>query len=125
MSTQQSQPICKTLLGEGIAKKFRQEITDALTNGTVKRAKLVGLLATTSAPSRAYAEWTSKACEAIGIEYELREIKPDEGDESAGQGQVEEAILEANADDEVNGIMVYYPIFGSRQGGRGHEMHSE
>ena len=82
------------------------------------RPKLVGLLANSSAPSRAYAQWTAKACEAVGIEYELREVGNKEGDEgTAEQGEVEEAILDANADPSIHGIMVYYPIFGPRQDG--------
>lgn len=113
---------CTTVTGESVAKPFRQAIIDSTSQLTVK-PKLVGLLANSSAPSRAYAQWTAKACEAVGIEYELREIvgatTTSSGEEEEGavaeQGQVEEAILDANADPSVNGIMVYYPIFGPRQ----------
>lgn len=113
---------CTTVTGEAVAKPFRQAIIDSTSQLSVK-PKLVGLLANTSAPSRAYAQWTAKACEAVGIEYELREIvgaaagqdQQDEEGAVAEQGQVEEAILDANADPSVNGIMVYYPIFGPRQ----------
>ncbi|KAI9432475.1 NAD(P)-binding protein [Lactarius indigo] len=70
--------------------------------------KLVGILATASAaPSRSYAEFTRKQCTALGIAFELREVGEDAG--------VEEAIIEANADISVDGIMVYYPIFGKEQ----------
>ena len=61
--------------------------------------KLLGILATASAaPSRSYAEFTRKQCTALGIAFELREVGQDDG--------VEEAIIEANADDSVDGIMV-------------------
>jgi methylenetetrahydrofolate dehydrogenase (NAD+) len=129
-STTENQTHCTTVTGEAVAKPFRQAIIDStskLSGGAAgKRPKLVGLLANSSAPSRAYAQWTAKACEAVGIEYELREIvattpaagaaeEEEQGAAVAEQGQVEEAILDANADPSVNGIMVYYPIFGPRQ----------
>lgn len=110
-------PVCATVTGEAVAKPFRASIV-ATTSVASPKPKLVGLLATGNAPSRAYAQWTAKACEAVGIEYELREIGKREGEEgTAEQGEVEEAILEANADTGVHGIMVYYPIFGPRQDG--------
>lgn len=62
---------------------------------------MVGLLANGNAPSRAYAEWTARACKEVGIQYELRELS------AAGQGEIEDQILQANADAAVNGIMVY------------------
>lgn len=110
---------CVTVLGEHIAKPFRTQI-QAATAELQPRPKLVGILANSGAPSRAYANWTAKACEAVGIDYELREvgIVADGASEgTAEQGEVEEAILAANEDDNVNGIMVYYPIFGPRQDG--------
>lgn len=110
---------CVTVLGEHIAKPFRQDIIK-VTDQLSPKPKLVGILANSGAPSRAYANWTAKACEAVGIDYELREVGivasgATEG--TAEQGEVEEAILLANQDDNVNGIMVYYPIFGPRQDG--------
>lgn len=110
---------CVTVLGEHIAKPFRTQIQEATAQLNPK-PKLVGILANSGAPSRAYANWTAKACEAVGIDYELREvgIVADGASEgTAEQGEVEEAILAANEDDNVNGIMVYYPIFGPRQDG--------
>jgi methylenetetrahydrofolate dehydrogenase (NAD+) len=68
--------------------------------------KLVGILATASAaPSRSYAEFTRKQCTALGIAFELREVDQDDG--------VEEAIIEANADSSVDGIMVRLCLSGS------------
>ncbi|GAA6040968.1 hypothetical protein JCM8097_000516 [Rhodosporidiobolus ruineniae] len=108
-----------TVTGEAVAKPFRADLTAAVAKLPVK-PKLVGILANSSPPSRAYASWTAKACEAVGITYELREVGivaegATEG--TAEQGEVEEAILAANEDASVNGIMVYYPIFGPRQDG--------
>jgi methylenetetrahydrofolate dehydrogenase (NAD+) len=41
-----------------------------------------------------------------GFDFELREVKKD---------GVEDAILAANQEEKVDGIIVYYPIFGNRQ----------
>ncbi|GAA5858328.1 hypothetical protein JCM8547_004652 [Rhodosporidiobolus lusitaniae] len=108
-----------TVTGVAVAKPFIADLTAAVAKLAVK-PKLVGILANSSPPSRAYASWTAKACEAVGIEYELREIgivAEGASEGTAEQGEVEEAILDANEDQAVNGIMVYYPIFGPRQDG--------
>lgn len=118
-STTQAETTAITVTGEQIAKPFRSAIQQT-TSSLSPRPKLVGILANSNAPSRAYASWTAKACEAVGIEYELREVgivKQGKEEGTAEQGEVEEAILSANEDDLVNGIMVYYPIFGPRQDG--------
>ncbi|KAK4052876.1 Methylenetetrahydrofolate dehydrogenase [NAD(+)] [Microbotryomycetes sp. JL221] len=119
----EQQSICATVTGEAVAKPFRAAIQNATRSAQIK-PKLVGILANSSAPSKAYAQWTAKACQAVGIEYELREIKAQSSSSSSPDSQqpdmaehadVEQAILEANEDDNVHGIMVYYPIFGPRQ----------
>lgn len=53
-----------------------------------------------------YAEWTAKTCAETGVEFELRKVN---------KNDLEEKITEANEDKAVNGIMVYYPVFGSKQ----------
>lgn len=63
-------------------------------------------------------QFTRKSCESLGIEYELRQVgaaRNSLGDQPNVSIGVEEAILEANEDDEVDGIMVYYPIHGGSQ----------
>ncbi|GAA6022170.1 hypothetical protein JCM11491_005114 [Sporobolomyces phaffii] len=119
MASTNAETTAVTVTGEQIAKPFRAAI-QATTSSLNPRPKLVGILANSNAPSRAYASWTAKACEAVGIEYELREVgvvKEGRDQGTAEQGEVEEAILGANEDESVNGIMVYYPIFGPRQDG--------
>ncbi|KAH9899500.1 NAD(P)-binding protein [Cubamyces lactineus] len=102
------------LKADPIANTFRDEIKSALTSST-RKPKLVGILATTSAPSKFYAEFTKKQCDALGVEFVLRKVGA-AADESLAPGEgVEEAIIEANEDDSVDGIMVYYPIFGVQQ----------
>ncbi|OCH95903.1 NAD(P)-binding protein [Obba rivulosa] len=100
------------LKADPIANTFRDEIRVSLAGP--KPPKLVGILSTSSAPSKSYAEFTQKQCEALGVEFVLRKVGAAAGDGGEGEG-VEEAIIEANEDDSVDGIMVYYPIFGVQQ----------
>ncbi|KAI0920988.1 hypothetical protein AcW1_004889 [Taiwanofungus camphoratus] len=102
------------LKADSIANTFRDEIKAAL---SVRRRvpKLVGILATSAAPSKFYAEFTKKQCDALGVEFVLKRTGA-AADPKAGEGEgVEEAIIEANEDESVDGIMVYYPIFGAQQ----------
>lgn len=91
-----------------IAKPFREEIkanVASLKALGLEAPLLVGLLANKDPAAKKYAEWTGRACRADGIRYELREV--------ADPIDVEEALMRANADADVAGIIVYYPIFGS------------
>ena len=99
------------LKADTIADKFRAEVKEGLSN-CARPPKLVGILSTSSAPSRNYATFTKKQCEELGFEFVLRTVgaaeSPDLGE---GEG-VEEAIIEANEDESVDGIMVSYgPYF--------------
>lgn len=68
---------------------------------------LVGLLANHDPAAKKYAEWTGKACRSDGLRYELREL--------ADPIDVEAALMDANDDPRVHGIIVYYPIFGQKE----------
>ncbi|EPQ30495.1 uncharacterized protein PFL1_02021 [Pseudozyma flocculosa PF-1] len=124
----------KLIQASGIAAPYQEAIKEAIqarVDAGKSRPKLVGILATPSPPSVAYAEWTRKACEAVGIEFEIWKTwddaavaANDEGGEANHAGtapdfdleaDVEDLIIAANADDKVHGIMVYYPIFHGRQ----------
>ncbi|KAJ1308815.1 hypothetical protein OPQ81_004503 [Rhizoctonia solani] len=106
----------KLVKADGIAAKFRTEIEETLTESEARARKprLLGILSTSSAPSRSYAQFTKKTCEAIGIEFVLKEVGGAVEGGVDGEG-AEEAIIEANEDQSVDGIMVYYPIFGGSQ----------
>ncbi|KAJ1625984.1 putative methylene tetrahydrofolate dehydrogenase [Pavlovales sp. CCMP2436] len=86
-----------------VAERFDAEIKAAVLKGT--RAKLIGLLANDDKEARMYANWTRKACERVGIAYELRECP---------RLDLEEAVITANEDDTVHGILIYYPVFGGQ-----------
>lgn len=99
------------LKADVVADTFRDEIVQAL-KSLPKPPKLVGILATSAAPSRFYAEFTKKQCSSLGFDFVLKEIGAALSPESGEGDGVEEAIMEANEDDSVDGIMV--SGFGSR-----------
>jgi methylenetetrahydrofolate dehydrogenase (NADP+)/methenyltetrahydrofolate cyclohydrolase len=67
---------------------------------------LVGFLATDHGPSRTYADYTEKGCREVGVRFDLRAVH---------RLEAEAAILHANRDRKVHGLIVYYPIFGTEQ----------
>ena len=95
------------LKAEPIAAAFRDEVKGTLSQCSV-RPKLVGILSTSSAPSKHYAEFTRKQCEELGVEFVLKKTGAALSAE-LGEGEgVEEAIIEANGDPSVHGIMVSF-----------------
>ena len=88
-----------------VAAKYRQELKSEISH-LPQRLKLVGFLAADSGPSTTYANYTAAGCADVGIEFELKHIN---------KLLMEDAILEANADPKVHGILVYYPVFGTQQ----------
>lgn len=90
-----------------IAGAFRDEIKAGIAQSPAARApKLVGILATAAAPSKFYADFTKKQCDELGVEFVLKTVGS-AADTTLSDGEgVEEAIIEANEDDSVDGIMV-------------------
>ncbi|THH33484.1 hypothetical protein EUX98_g700 [Antrodiella citrinella] len=102
------------LKADPIASAFRDEVKSALARSD-RQCKLVGILSTAATPSKFYAEFTQKQCLDLGVEFILK-TTGSAADAMLTDGEgVEEAIIEANEDDSVDGIMVYYPIFGAQQ----------
>ncbi|GME88209.1 unnamed protein product [[Candida] boidinii] len=95
----------KTILASKVAKKYTDELKEE-TSKLDKRPKLVGFLANDDPAAKMYAQWTGKTSESLGFQYELIELPKD---------SLEEEIYKANNDDNVNGIIVYFPVFGDRQ----------
>jgi methylenetetrahydrofolate dehydrogenase (NADP+) / methenyltetrahydrofolate cyclohydrolase len=87
------------------AAKFKQEISAELAELS-ERLVLVGVLAAERGPSATYAEYAQRACQELGVDYQLRR---------ATRLDVEDVLREANDDPRVHGIMVYYPVFGTEQ----------
>ncbi|KAK7049719.1 Methylenetetrahydrofolate dehydrogenase [NAD(+)] [Paramarasmius palmivorus] len=93
------------LKADAIAATFRDEVKATLSQRG-KPPKLVGILATSSEPSRVYSDFTKKQCEALGFEYVLKKTGAAlSSDLAEGEG-VEEAIVDANEDDSIDGILV-------------------
>ena len=91
---------------QDIASTFSAEIkayTDKVVAAGHDRPKLVGFLANDDKAAVMYARWTEKACTRDGVCYELRRVE---------KHALEAAVIEANTDPSVHGIMVYYPCFG-------------
>lgn len=104
------------MLASAIAAPYKTELLDsskAITAKLNRQPRLRGILANADEPSRVYAESTKKSCDEVGIEYELVSIGSEESPSQAAE--VEQAVLEANMDDNVDGIMIYFPIFGQQK----------
>ncbi|GAB1734603.1 methylenetetrahydrofolate dehydrogenase [Hortaea werneckii] len=96
---------CKTVLAGGIAKKLLSEVSSGLqTLG--RRPRLYGFLANQDPAARMYADWTARTCTENGFDFVLREVDRED---------LEDELRHANTDDNVDGIIVYYPVFGSRR----------
>lgn len=108
-----------------VASPFEKEVKESLATLS-KPPTLVAILSTSAAPSRMYANFAKAQCENLGVKFVLKEVGAGKWHEGLGVGKgnfggegegVEEAIVEANEDDECDGILVFYPIFGGRQVG--------
>lgn len=97
--------VVETLLASTVAKPFIAEIMAGV-QALDKKPVLVGFLANSDPAARMYAEWTAKTSESAGFTYELRVVDKED---------LEEALIAANEDDAVDGIMVYFPVFGGGQ----------
>ncbi|KAL2009565.1 hypothetical protein VTN00DRAFT_5372 [Thermoascus crustaceus] len=104
-STEAGPASCKVVLARNVADRLLGEVREGL-KALEKGPHLVGFLANNDPAARMYAQWTEKTCHENGFRYSLREVERE---------NIEEAILAANADPDVDGIIVYYPIFHNRQ----------
>ncbi|KAK9322109.1 hypothetical protein V1517DRAFT_324377 [Lipomyces orientalis] len=96
---------CKTVLASSVANVYANEIKQGIQE-LGRKPKLVGFLSNADPAARMYAEWTGKTCEEMGFMFELREVDKEE---------LEDYIVQANEDKDVDGIMIYFPVFGNRQ----------
>lgn len=66
--------------------------------------RIAGLLSQDEGPAATYAAYARRGCEAVGIDFDLRRVEP---------GGAERAVGQANADPDVHGVFLYYPVAGS------------
>jgi methylenetetrahydrofolate dehydrogenase (NAD+) len=111
------------LTANKVATPFDKEVRESLAT-LPKPPTLVAILSTSAAPSRTYASFAKTQCQNIGIRFVLKEVGAGRWKEGCGESKesfggegegVEDAIIEANEDEECDGILVFYPIFGGRQ----------
>jgi 5,10-methylene-tetrahydrofolate dehydrogenase/methenyl tetrahydrofolate cyclohydrolase len=88
-----------------IAKPFRDSIRDAVA-ALGQPVTLRGILASERRASGVYAEYTAKGCADVGIRFDLVHVS---------RLEVEDAIVAANDDPAVHGVIVYYPVFGGER----------
>ncbi|PGH12728.1 hypothetical protein AJ79_04089 [Helicocarpus griseus UAMH5409] len=98
-------PSCKVVLAANVARGLLAEVSEGR-NTLSKPPHLVGFLANTDPAAKMYADWTEKTCRENNFRYTLRTETRD---------SIEDALLAANADPDIDGIIVYYPIFNNRQ----------
>mmetsp|Transcript_71318 Transcript_71318/g.192076 ORF Transcript_71318/g.192076 Transcript_71318/m.192076 type:complete len:339 (+) Transcript_71318:80-1096(+) len=96
----------RKVTADEVAAPFIKEILETTSSlPSDSRPKLVGFLANSDPAAVKYAQWTGKTFQRDGLNFELRQVEPDD---------LERALEEANADTSVHGIMIYYPVFGTR-----------
>lgn len=88
-----------------IAAKFVLEIKESIRK-SAKTPSLVSFLCNDDPAAAMYSEWTKQSCLAVGIKFEARKIP---------RVELEQALVHSNADSSIDGVMVYYPVFGAVQ----------
>jgi len=68
--------------------------------------RLLGLISGQSGPAHTYAEYTRRGCEEVGVSFELKNV---------ARLEAEASVAAANADPNVHGVLIYYPVFGTEQ----------
>lgn len=92
----------RILDADEIARPFRDAVR-AQVRERGASIRLRGILASGRRASEIYAKYTERGCADVGIGFDLVAVP---------KLQVEQAVLEANEDPKVHGIIVYYPIWG-------------
>ncbi|KAK4560643.1 Methylenetetrahydrofolate dehydrogenase [NAD(+)] [Recurvomyces mirabilis] len=96
---------CKVVLASAIAKALLVEVTADLQK-LHRIPRLHGYLANKDPAARMYADWTAKTTRGHGFEFTLHEVDRED---------LEDQVRDANTDDDVDGIIVYYPVFDTRR----------
>ena len=90
--------------GGPIADKIREQVQNDIEE-LARAPKLVGILASDNPGARYYAGSQEKACQEVGIDYELHELDAD-----ASQEEITAHIAEINRDDGVDGVILLMPV---------------
>lgn len=88
-----------------LAEKYLVGIRDEV-SAIGRPINVLGLIATNDLPSLSYARAKKQKFNEVGIGYDLRQLE---------RLELEQAVFEANQDDSVHGIFIYFPVFHSQQ----------
>ncbi|KAH7170886.1 hypothetical protein EDB81DRAFT_638323 [Dactylonectria macrodidyma] len=105
MASQEIPKTCKVITADTIAKKLLAEVKETLAKvqgDSPSEPSLAAFLANGDPAAVKYAEWSKKTCEENGFKFDLRNVDKE---------LLEEEIMKANDDENVDGMIVYYPIF--------------
>lgn len=94
----------KLLEGAPIAEQIKTDVVAAIAD-LGRTPKLAAILATDNKGAEFYAKSQGKACEEVGIDFELFTLAPD-----ASRGDLEAQIAALNADAGVTGIILLMPV---------------
>lgn len=92
------------LQGAPIADRIKAGVVAAIA-ALAKTPKLAAILATDNKGAEFYARSQGKACEEVGMDFELFTLPPD-----ASQADIESEITALNADPAVTGIILLMPV---------------
>lgn len=87
------------------AASFRDIVKREIREDGLK-IKIVGILASEDAASITYANYARNGCEDVGITFNLIKTNPD---------SIKWILSEANEDQDIHGILVYYPIWNDNR----------
>lgn len=88
-----------------VTSSFREQVRRDVAS-IAEPLTLRGLYALGHAPAATYAEYTRKACDEVGMRFDLRAVTATEA---------ERAVRDASEDPGVHGLLVYYPV-GTSEG---------
>src|SRR5918993_1660441 len=93
--------------GKALAERVKEEVRRNVESlaGRGLRPHLTAVLVGASPAGELYAAGQQRACEAVGIRYELKTLPAD-----ADSVTVADAIKRLNADPSVTGIMLHLPL---------------
>lgn len=90
---------------DGLAAQTRAAIKREIVKGNHK-ITIAGFLVTGDRASEIYARYTQVGCEDVGISFQLI---------ATNQASILEQLAAANANPNIHGIFLYYPIFGDQR----------
>ncbi|KAK3185403.1 Methylenetetrahydrofolate dehydrogenase [NAD(+)] [Lecanicillium sp. MT-2017a] len=105
MAAQEPPKTCRVITAETISKGLLTEVKETLAKiqgDATKQPTLAAFLANDDPAASMYAQWSKKTCEANGFNFDLRVVDKE---------VLEEELIKANDEEDVDGVIVYYPIF--------------